>query len=79
MLLSEITHKTTLKFVTENNIDLSPFENKQQLREYINKNIMKIYRQKNSQYFKDYMRKNYHTMKAKKAEEAREKGESIEK
>lgn len=77
MLLTEITHKTTRKFILDNNIDLTPFENKQELRTFINANIMKIYRKKNAQYFNDYMRANYHTQKAKKLEKGSKYREDI--
>lgn len=34
MLLSDITHKTTLKLIQKYNIDLSQFKNKEELRLY---------------------------------------------
>lgn len=59
MLLSDIKHRGTISCISTLQIDIEPFKDLAELKEYINKNRQKLYRKVNAKYFRDYMRERY--------------------
>lgn len=55
MKLEDIRHRATLKSIETYNIDVSPFENIEQVRKYVKSVKSKKYRQNNMEYFRNYM------------------------
>jgi hypothetical protein len=63
MKLDEIKHKGTYHSIIDLEIDIEPFKDINELRDYIKLNKARIYRQKNSEYYKNYMRERYRKIK----------------
>jgi hypothetical protein len=59
MLIDEITNKHTLKAIGKSGIDVSKFENIQDLRKEMKRLNLKSYQQQNKEYFNSYMKKRY--------------------
>jgi GGDEF domain-containing protein len=63
MHIADITNKNTLKCIENYGIDIAPFKDKHELQVYIKLNHAKLYRAKNNEYFRAYMRERYRQSK----------------
>jgi hypothetical protein len=68
MKIEEIYHVTTLRTIKKYDINIENFKDISELREYINKNIKKLYQRKNAEYFRTYMRERYRLKKQQRSQ-----------
>ena len=59
MKLEDINHIAVQRSIISLQIDIEPFKDYKELREYLKKNKGKFYRKQNAEYFKKYMRDRY--------------------
>ena len=63
MKLEDINHISVQRSVINLQIDLEPFKDYKELREYLKKNKSNIYRKLHPEYFRTYMRERYRKKK----------------